>query len=410
MTQGVVGVTMVELFVAVTWMDRLRADPAMAESLRRIRAGGLVDFAPLNQTAAVVFATTACQLLAESRGPVVFVTAHLDAVDDAADEAAGLLRDHIHPGLSTYVFPAQQTLPGMEQTSPEILAQRLHVHSSSYSTRVAGVVVCSAASLMQSLPAPDEIIHLVHPLKVGQNVDRAGLLAWLNQAGYRRVDSIDGPGQFAVRGGIVDLFPSLGMPVRLDLFGDELESLHEVDLDTLGSDRRIDRVEIIAADIDQTHWEHGVTLADMLPDGAVVVLSDIRELAEQGRSYLDRVQDQAGLLTWEEVQAKLLERASCVCAIRSHDSPGDAQAMSASMTVPPSLPPGMGPAELLMELVSQQNVVVTCQNNGEAQRLEEIIEQQEVLVDKVQIELRYLRESFVLGAPPDQWMLLPHDD
>ena len=109
-------------------MDRLRADPAMGHVLRRMSDGGLVELAPMNQTAAVVLSVVACQsLVSARRGPVIFVTAHLDAVDDAADQAAGLLRDDADAGLATYVLPAQQALPGMEQTSPDILAQRLHV-------------------------------------------------------------------------------------------------------------------------------------------------------------------------------------------------------------------------------------------------------------------------------------------
>ena len=163
---------MVELFVAVSWMDQLRADPAMQELLRRIEGGGLVELEPLNQTAAVVLAAATSQMGSSgSIGPLIFVTAHLDAVDDAADEAAGLLRDQAVAGLSTYVFPAQQSLPGMDQTSPEILSQRLHVQQQFLLGVPAGLVVCSAASLMQSLPAPDDIAHLVQPLEVGQKID-----------------------------------------------------------------------------------------------------------------------------------------------------------------------------------------------------------------------------------------------
>lgn len=87
------------------------------------------------------------------------------------------------------------------------------------------VVVTTLEGLLSPCPPPGSLAER-RELRVGQEVDREELLGWLTRMGYLREEVVGSPGQFGVRGGIVDVFPpDVEMPVRVEFFGDEVESL-----------------------------------------------------------------------------------------------------------------------------------------------------------------------------------------
>ncbi len=95
------------------------------------------------------------------------------------------------------------------------------------------VVLCSARVLTQPIIPPKELFASLYTLKPGQEVDLQGMLEHLFNLGYEPVAEVEEPGQFSHRGGIVDLFPpTLPRPVRVEFFGDEIESLRTFDQET----------------------------------------------------------------------------------------------------------------------------------------------------------------------------------
>ena len=106
-------------------------------------------------------------------------------------------------------------------------------------------VVASAGSLVRRVIPPAELLALSFELARGQSIDRDATVAALLAAGYRRAPVVEDPGSFAVRGGVIDLFPPLyGLPVRLELFGDELESLRAFDPTSQRTLRPLDTIAI----------------------------------------------------------------------------------------------------------------------------------------------------------------------
>jgi transcription-repair coupling factor (superfamily II helicase) len=92
------------------------------------------------------------------------------------------------------------------------------------------IVVCSARTLTQPVIPPQELSASLYSLKPGQEVDLTLMLEHLYNLGYEPVTEVEEPGQFSHRGGIVDLFPvTLPRPVRIEFFGDEIESLRTFD-------------------------------------------------------------------------------------------------------------------------------------------------------------------------------------
>ena len=95
------------------------------------------------------------------------------------------------------------------------------------------IVVCSARALTQPVIPPQELSASLYEMEPGQEVDLTSLLDHLYNLGYEPVTEVEEPGQFSHRGGIVDLFPpTLPRPVRIEFFGDEIESLRTFDQET----------------------------------------------------------------------------------------------------------------------------------------------------------------------------------
>ena len=92
------------------------------------------------------------------------------------------------------------------------------------------LVVCSARVLTQPVIPPQELSAALYDLQPGEEIDLPMLLEHLYNLGYEPVTEVEEPGQFSHRGGIVDLFPpTLPRPVRIEFFGDEVESLRTFD-------------------------------------------------------------------------------------------------------------------------------------------------------------------------------------
>ncbi len=95
------------------------------------------------------------------------------------------------------------------------------------------IIICSARVLTQPVIPPKELATSLFSLEPGQEIDLTLMLEQLYNLGYEPVTEVEEPGQFSHRGGIIDLFPpSFPRPVRVEFFGDEIESLRTFDQET----------------------------------------------------------------------------------------------------------------------------------------------------------------------------------
>ena len=122
-----------------------------------------------------------------------------------------------------------------------------------------------------SLPAPklEQLEDLNLKLQQGKDFNRNNLLDWLDRQNYEMVDLVTEPGEFAFRGGILDVFPEKNEnPIRIEFFGDEIVSLRFFDTLTQRSIRRIETIEIPARKI-LTATEY--SFLTQLPAGYVII-------------------------------------------------------------------------------------------------------------------------------------------
>ena len=112
----------------------------------------------------------------------------------------------------------------------------------------APVVVTTAEALAQRCIPPQVLERAALTLEVGGRYDAPALAGQLTDAGYARCDRVEGPGQFAMRGGILDVFsPGMEKPVRCEFFDDEIDSLGEFELDTQRRSRNLERALLLPA-------------------------------------------------------------------------------------------------------------------------------------------------------------------
>jgi len=150
------------------------------------------------------------------------------------------------PAIEVLTLPAWDCLP-YDRVSPNatVVAERLatlHTLAQGPVDRPRLVLV-SANAFVQKLPPPEAVRQSHLTLRASARVDRDGLLRHLERNGYQRVGTVVEPGDYAVRGGLIDLFPTgAAQPVRLDFFGATLESIRRFDP---ASQRTTDRLQTI---------------------------------------------------------------------------------------------------------------------------------------------------------------------
>lgn len=107
------------------------------------------------------------------------------------------------------------------------------------------IVVCSAAAALQPTLPPEQLTSATLALCPGQEYPPEELLRFLVQAGYQRADQVEGIGQFASRGGIVDFYPpQYAWPIRIEYWGDEIDSIAAFSVDTQRREDSMKRAEI----------------------------------------------------------------------------------------------------------------------------------------------------------------------
>jgi transcription-repair coupling factor (superfamily II helicase) len=188
----------------------------------------------------------AVEAVARSNGLVLFVAAddvHAQAVMEAARFFA--------PAITVLSFPAWDCLP-YDRVSPKPDIESARLATLAALARDDGprgaLVVTTINALLQRVPPKDWVAKASFFARVGHEVDRDSMVAFLSGNGYVRASTVREPGDFALRGGIIDLWPpGIEQPLRLDFFGEELEAIRRFDAETQLSSDKIDQIELLPA-------------------------------------------------------------------------------------------------------------------------------------------------------------------
>ncbi|MCA9075904.1 MAG: transcription-repair coupling factor [Planctomycetaceae bacterium] len=344
-------------------------------------------------------ALTAATLAQESPRPLLIVLPRIRDVDDFAADLVPLLDE------TPLVFPAWETLPEEHDVSDAIFGGRLRVLSQL--DHLPQVIVTSLPALLQPVPARTEREQGTRLLKVGGDLDLDEFLHWLVERGFERSSAVEVPGEFAVHGGIVDVFPPDALdPIRIELFGDEIDSIRQFAIETQRTVERLPSVTLtVVAPVksgDGKAISGGGHFLDELPSDGWIVLSEPSDLIHEGKQYVDRLRDARGLFSVDSTMARCLERP---CVSVSAISEGREETYFRLNTE--STERFTGPkSEVLDELASvieqDERVLIACHNEGERERLSELLEQRKSptpdgsLVERVQLCLGTVTQGYRL--------------
>ena len=185
------------------------------------------------------------ELVARAAGPVVHI-----ARDDARMVSIRTSLEFVDPKLPVFTFPAWDCLP-YDRISPnaEISAARMAM----LATLAGGidfpcVILTTLNAASQYVPARAVVRSASFVADVGRQIDVDALRAFLVRVGYSNAPTVTEPGDFAVRGGIIDIFPpGSELPVRLDLFGDVLDGARRFDPVSQRTIEKVQRIELAPA-------------------------------------------------------------------------------------------------------------------------------------------------------------------
>ncbi len=356
---------------------------------RRAKAGGLYG------SAGTVF------LLAtslRSKGPLLVITPHLDEAEQIFQEVRSVLPEGV------LAFPAWESLPGEEsRPDPEIFSERLQTVWRLGQGERGGtsMVVAAIQSLLQPLPSPTMIENNLLELAAGSESEMRRIIEWAEKNELERADIVSVPGQFGVRGGIVDLFPpSIDLPVRLDFFGDRLESIRTFDPATQRSLENLEKCRLFsvrASDFFSPRpTGEGFTLLDYLPEDAAVAYVKSGQIAKKVEQLDEMFDDLVHARAYRRLQAAC-ER---LCVIETAPLPfADAESVNFPVR---SLQRFEGKLEQVRDdfariLEKGREVVVFVLNEAERTRFTELFEDElAVAGDKVRLTSGTLFDGFEL--------------
>ncbi|NLY00854.1 MAG: transcription-repair coupling factor [Rhodopirellula sp.] len=309
-------------------------------------------------------ALAAAALARHAPATLVVVCPRLEDVDGFLDDFSLFSR------IAPQRFPAQETLRGEQALLDEAVGQRVRLlkllldESQRPKLLVAGI-----QSLLQAVPDPQSLARRNRTLRQGHEVELEQLARWLVEGGFHRSPAVELPGEFSLRGGIMDVFAVDGEePVRIEWFGDQIESIRRFDVATQRSLETLDRVEITMFNSSASNQGH---LAEYLPPQSWFLLVEPAELREEAHSYLRRLEGAQAMHTVEEV----LDRAVRFPSVTASAVAAGSLETTSRLKIESVEHFSGDIAKVRDELDAAgagQDVFVVCQTEAEVQRLAEL--------------------------------------
>jgi transcription-repair coupling factor (superfamily II helicase) len=279
--------------------------------------------------------------------------------------------------ISAQFFPELE-LPAIEGAvaDPELVAERLALLQQIAAGKRM-VLVVTRSVLESAVIRPEQMLNQTVTLRRGDRLDGAQFMEKLVQAGYEKVSQVSGRGEFANRGGIIDIFSAQqAVPVRVELFGDTIESLREFDLDEQTAIQVVENSQVFLGD----SLGEAIPLGNYIRPGDLVV--DIESEQMDGE-----VRITAGAF------------------------PGD-QPEDYSGAFYPSVFHDFEAGDFLVEEHKRQRalaqleewlgqgwrILVVCHNEGEIERLRDVLSDNDIDVDSVDFGIGSLNHGFVYPA------------
>ena len=314
-------------------------DKTVAEVIRRLEASKSGEGAVKVEGTWGSFAPLLAVHISKKLGRgILYVRPHIDDAEKSADDM------HSFGAKDAEVLSAWEVEEDLADATDEIRAERLKLVSRlssevSDSNKNNFIIAASVQALCQPIPSPDALRASCLRLEVDKELSPEYAAGWLVDNGFERVERIDLPGQFARRGGIIDIYAPLTIEkamrlphptpigltpnwcgtrndniesvssqgagaVRIEFFGDTIESIRQVNLDTQRSSEQIESIGVVSAVCGAGQKEREL-FVNILPKDCLVILEEPGDIEEVANVYLERVEKPERLYSWGDIYAGL---------------------------------------------------------------------------------------------------------
>ena len=394
----------------------------------------------------------ACCISERVGRPILYISPHIDDADKVADDL------HTFGGKGIATFPAWEGEEEIVDATDEIRAERLKLVARLSSVARPSwpclhglearatkfIVAASIQALCQPIPKPKVLEETCLQLEIGGKLSPEDASAWLIDNGFERVDGVDLPGQFARRGGIVDIYAPLiigktldgeqagistqeadpvrskvseasvslsarasngARAVRVEFFGNSIESIREINLDTQRSTGQINRIGVVSAVKGATSEQRELFL-NILPPETIILLEEPAVIEEVAGVYLSRIEETSGLYSWADIYKAMSNFTGLHICRFAAGEPGDFLKVDVKSVLQfqhkaTSLWAGSKKAleELVEEAKKGRNVLLYCESQAELKRVDEIVKQIGGEVpDKFKLQLGFVNQGFVIDS------------
>ena len=304
----------------------------MQSLLRRVESGLPCSLHNVTPAAQPFFAALIRQAFPER--PVVVVSAGLKLQELANQDIQtwNLLSGSqpSTPNSQPLFFPSWEVLahdsklPHADVISDRLAALVAFSGKSEIANPKSQIVVANVMGLMQKTFDAKELQSRTRRVKKGDQIDPLDLIEWLEEQGYEPEAQVSQKGEISSRGGILDLWPLISpWPVRLEFFGNELESLRSFDPITQISREEMSEVTVPPGGelgLLRRAGKAECSLLDYLPKETIFVLCEPELLEEQARLYSEQVPaEDPFFISWDTVKEEILRRGMGCVAIAEDD-------------------------------------------------------------------------------------------
>ncbi|HEY2882226.1 MAG TPA: transcription-repair coupling factor, partial [Pirellulales bacterium] len=174
------------------------------------------------------------------------------------------------------------------------------------------LIVTSIQALLQPVQPPEIVARQTKKLSAGDEIAPATLLRWLAENGFQNTTAVELPGEFSPRGGLIDVFAADWFhPVRIEFFGDTVESIRRFEVSTQRSLETLENIDITALPAGSAARDH---FASYLPPNSWFLLVEPHEMQEEGRHYRQRLDRPQEVHDLDEVLASIYRFPSVTAA------------------------------------------------------------------------------------------------
>ena len=317
-------------------------------------------------------APLACAAQRIERRPMMILVAH-------HQDAEVLARDiEFFHDESCWVFPPASEEPEEDSLQQQEVIERLQVLAQLDRYRTGRqsevpIVVTTLQALMCSVPSPDQLRNDRRVLEVGKTVELSELKLWLTQSGYRVTTAVALAGEYTARGGILDVFPPDALePYRIEFFDNEIESIRSFDTVSQRSIRRVDRVDLLAAN---EAAREEATLLDYCGQDWMILFSEPTAGLHHAAAFRARIPFPERFGDPIEIYQRLGQLSFAPIGQLAAD-----ETTSQLVRVPIRDVQRIGgelesiPKEIDESLGNDRRAVIVCMNDGEQARMKEILE------------------------------------